>query len=695
MVRRRGKRKTASSSKTLVNEDAEIALAVVQTSDSLPVNVEEEKTDAQSEDKVEIAGEEESEKITDVDSDAIDEIVAEINGDNKAEPEQSTSENDELDDQEDVMWDDDEDNYEEDVAFDADEVTEEGATDEENDDVDEVGEEEATDDEEDGDMDDVSEEEEANKKNTQEEKEIAKGNGKEAEAKKDGKEAKEHNNTKKSEVSLRNVKKSSERIGKNKLQAERSEKVEAKDKPEPSRKTKVKKRMKSMGMIFICSSKTKNDCYQYRVLGLPESKKDIVENIYTGMRLFLYDVDLKLMYGIYKAAGPGGYNIEPKAFKSQFPSQVRFTVLDDCLPLPEEKFKKVMKENYYTKTKFDCQLNSEQVKKLCKLFVTSTKGNRTKKLGKTLKAEKPPPTLRRERIPRPRTGGDGPRIAPREEIRYIERPRKRPRRAIISPLHHPPSSYLYDKRTADVDTSYRQDPYLDRPRDRRDPYRDSVRDSPPPRDHHYRDRRDPYVERRHYSYREGAGVDPYLDGRSPYAVEARDSYRDARDPVYPKRTDSYRDVRDPYAVEPRDSNRDARDPVYPKRLDSYRNGRGPYAVEPRDSYRDARDHPIYPKRHDSYRDLGRDSYLERNSDLERGGLYSSEPYSSYRREPIPFYREEPVVEYRDSYRREEVYAPLSTIRHRSDIGSLKRERHEPIYSADYPSSSSRAREYRL
>lgn len=94
------------------------------------------------------------------------------------------------------------------------------------------------------------------------------------------------------------------------------------DKPESSSKRKGSKRVESMGMVFMCTSKTKTDCFRYKVLGLPGNKKDQVAKIYKGMRLFLFDVDLRLMYGIFKAAGPGGYNLEPKAFKSDFPSQV-------------------------------------------------------------------------------------------------------------------------------------------------------------------------------------------------------------------------------------------------------------------------------------------------------------------------------------------------------------------------------------
>ncbi|KAK9279834.1 hypothetical protein L1049_013516 [Liquidambar formosana] len=218
-----------------------------------------------------------------------------------------------------------------------------------------------------------------------------------------------------------------------------------------------------MGMIFMCSSKTKKDCYRYKVLGLPASKKEIVSKIYKGMRLFLFDCDLKLLYGIYKAAGPGGYNLEPKAFNSAFPSQVRFTVLDDCLPLAEEKFKKVIKDNYFTKNKFNCQLTSEQVKNLCKLFKVPSKGSKSKQLGRSREAEA------RSFVDRDRI-----RRQDREEERHrASRPVVYDREAFASPvarlpLYQPlppplapalPPSYAYN-RTLEADV-YRRDPRLE------------------------------------------------------------------------------------------------------------------------------------------------------------------------------------------------------------------------------------------
>ncbi|XP_050375491.1 uncharacterized protein LOC126793102 [Argentina anserina] len=128
------------------------------------------------------------------------------------------------------------------------------------------------------------------------------------------------------------------------------------------------------GYIFMCNGRTKPECYMNRVFALPAGRREVIEKIKPGMKLFLFDYDVKYLYGVYEATTAGRLNWEPAAFGGKFPAQVRFHIYKECLPLPESSFKHAIQNNYQIGSKkFNPILSSQQVSHLLSMFVPLTK----------------------------------------------------------------------------------------------------------------------------------------------------------------------------------------------------------------------------------------------------------------------------------------------------------------------------------
>ncbi|KHN40691.1 Kelch-like protein 1 [Glycine soja] len=107
---------------------------------------------------------------------------------------------------------------------------------------------------------------------------------------------------------------------------------------------------------------------------LPAHHFCYVKNIDPGLPLFLFNYTDRKLHGIFEAASSGRMFIDPYGWttdgseRTQYPAQVQICVRLKCHPLPEDKFKEVIADNYYTHNRFYFELDHAQTSKLISLL---------------------------------------------------------------------------------------------------------------------------------------------------------------------------------------------------------------------------------------------------------------------------------------------------------------------------------------
>ncbi|KAK7243823.1 hypothetical protein RIF29_38635 [Crotalaria pallida] len=138
-----------------------------------------------------------------------------------------------------------------------------------------------------------------------------------------------------------------------------------------SRRKVVSGHFPECGAIFMSNRSTLKECFEKRLLGLPESQSGFVSRVKAGMILFLFETEERKLYGVFEAVSDGGMDIVPQAYASSgrwFPAQVKFTSIWHCDPLSEDLFRDAIRDNYFTTHRFNFGLSMDQVQSLLWIF---------------------------------------------------------------------------------------------------------------------------------------------------------------------------------------------------------------------------------------------------------------------------------------------------------------------------------------
>jgi len=96
------------------------------------------------------------------------------------------------------------------------------------------------------------------------------------------------------------------------------------------------------GYVFLCSDMTQQECFDRLLFGGGEKYANRVRGVQKGHKLFLYNYNSKKLYGIFEAASDPQTNIDPAAWKGEYPWQIRVKSLKDLKPISREDIKDIL-----------------------------------------------------------------------------------------------------------------------------------------------------------------------------------------------------------------------------------------------------------------------------------------------------------------------------------------------------------------
>lgn len=91
------------------------------------------------------------------------------------------------------------------------------------------------------------------------------------------------------------------------------------------------------GFIFACTNSSQDECFDRMLFGTSRQYGAVVIRVRKGDFLFLLNLDTDLLYGVFRSESNGKLNIEPEAWKGNYPYQVKVEALGDIIPITNAK----------------------------------------------------------------------------------------------------------------------------------------------------------------------------------------------------------------------------------------------------------------------------------------------------------------------------------------------------------------------